>query len=96
MEKELRRFIPLGDTAAVKKLIKEKGLSREDLILILTTVKLRADPNEDIVAAGLSGLRMGLERKQQYLCDGVFPINLPKEIFLKEDIDQVDYLLSLL
>lgn len=40
MEKELRRFMPLGDTAAVEKLIKEKGLSREDLTLIFSSLDI--------------------------------------------------------
>lgn len=39
---EFRRFTPLKDTEALERLIKEKGLSREDLTLVLESIKLDA------------------------------------------------------
>lgn len=41
-DKEFRRFTPLKDTEALERLIKEKGLSREDLTLLLESIKLDA------------------------------------------------------
>lgn len=43
---EFRRFIPIGSKENMDRLsslIKEKGLSREDLKLILQTIKLNPD-----------------------------------------------------
>lgn len=57
-------------------------------------------PNEDektaAVAVGLYALQMSLERKQEYLRDGIEPVNLPKSAFLLEDIKQIEYLMDLL
>ena len=57
-------------------------------------------PNEDektaAIAAGLYALQMSLERKQEYLRDGIEPVNLPKSAFLLEDIKQIEYLMDLL
>ena len=57
---------------------------------------LDASEKELAIKEGINALKASLILKQEYLAKGITPINLPKEIFLKEDIEQTEYLLAIL
>lgn len=92
---EWRHFTPLKDTEILEKMMKEKGLSREDLTLIFESIRPIETAKEPLLV-GLQSLHMGLTQKQEYLSKGIVPLNLPHSIFLEEDISQLEYLISIL
>lgn len=52
-----RRFIPIGTKEEMDRLqvlMEEKSLSREDLMLILRTIKLRSDISQRVFPEGFS------------------------------------------
>ena len=47
-----------------------------------------------IILGDLNGLREGLILKQKYIKKGIEPINLPRSLFLEEDINQFNYVIE--
>lgn len=47
-----------------------------------------------IILGDLNGLREGLILKQKYIKKGIEPINIPRSLFLEEDINQLIYVME--